>query len=62
MTKQEYENQGWGPNMKAIYWGKEYSIDACNFPEYLIGLGVDDSDDLIWVRCENIELVEAKQN
>lgn len=43
--------------MKANYGGKVYAIGACNFPEYLLGLETDDSDDLIWVRCENIELV-----
>lgn len=57
MTKKEYKNQGWRSTIKAIYMGREYPIASLHFPEYLLGLE-DESEELFWVRCENVELVE----
>ena len=50
---------GWTGGMKCIYQGKDHSIGSCEFEEKLVGLSVDYSDDLAWVRCENIELVRT---
>mgnify|MGYP001604286547 CR=1 FL=1 len=60
MEIEEYKKQRWGAGMKALYNGTIYDIDSCNFPEFLIGLN-DGSDELFWVRCENIELL-SKEN
>ena len=56
MTKDEFAKQRWQSGMRAEYMGKEYEIASCNFPEYLVGLD-DGSEELIWVRCENMELI-----
>lgn len=56
MTFEEYDNTRWSGNMRAEYQGKIYDIGSAHFPEYLIALD-DESDDYIWVRCENITLV-----
>lgn len=57
MTFDEYNKTGWAGNMKAEYKGNVYGIDAANFPEYLVALD-DGSGDPMWVRCENITLVD----
>lgn len=61
MTLSEFENTAFGAGMKAIYRSHTYRITACNFVEYLFEL-TDEENDNIWVRCENIELVESKKN
>lgn len=61
MTLKEFENTAFSPGMKSIYRSYTYRITACNFHEYLLEL-TDDENYRIWVRCENIELVESKQN
>lgn len=61
MTLNEFENTAFGAGMKAVYISDVYAISAVNFQEFLIELR-DDDDQCIWVRCENIELVENKEN
>ncbi len=61
MTLSEFENTAFKPRMKAIYRSYTYRITACNFVEYLLEL-TDGENDSIWVRCENVELVETKEN
>lgn len=56
MTRHEFDNINWGANMKAIYAGNIYLISSVNFKERLLGL-LDNDDGLMWVRCENINLV-----
>ena len=56
MTKEEFCNQQWGGGMRALYRSKVYEIVSCNFQELLVGLE-DFSGDLLWVRCENVELL-----
>ena len=55
MTKKQFEIQKWKSGMKAKYHGGEFDIISVNFEEKLIGL--DDKDEICWVRCENIELI-----
>ena len=59
MTLAEFNQQGWRPNMWAEYKGKVYSIASCDFDEALVGLDgvIENSDDISWVRCENITLI-----
>lgn len=61
MTVEQFKATRWGPRMHAIYKGENYPIIACNFDECLVGLtGVTlGSDDIDWVRCENITLAEG---
>jgi len=60
MTIEEFNNTLWAGNMFALYKGVRYQIGASDFEEALVGLVgvVQGSDDLNWVRCENIEVVE----
>lgn len=56
MTLQEFDNTRWSGGMKCTYQGKEHDIGSCDFEERIVGIVVDYSDDLQWVRCENITL------
>lgn len=56
MTFDEYDKTEWTAHMKAEYNGHTYDIEAANFPEYLVCID-DGSGDGMWVRCENITLV-----
>lgn len=60
MTIQEFDKQGWGCGMVARYHrdGNEYQVASCDFDEKLVGLSdvVKGSDDLTWVRCENVTI------
>lgn len=62
MTKEEFENMGFGINMKCYYRHPEfpkndmvYNITAINFFEGLIEM--DDRGDPFWARHEHIELI-----
>jgi hypothetical protein len=57
MTKEQFEKQEWKSGMKAKYHGGEFDIVTVNFEESLVGLGDDKSEEVNWVRCENIEVV-----
>lgn len=59
MTPQEFDSRRWGANAKVFYRGAEYGVASVNFPERLLGLsdpGDDSGEDLIWVRCESVEV------
>lgn len=56
MTFDEYDKTEWTAHMKAEYNGHTYDIEGANFPEYLVCID-DGSGDGMWVRCENITLV-----
>ena len=64
MTQQEFGSTKFGANMSVIYRGAKYGVVSVNFYEKLLGLidgsatGDDSSDDLIWVRCENVEIIK----
>jgi hypothetical protein len=53
MTFKEFDNTKWGANMRVIYLGHEYKIQSINFFERLLGI-IDNDDDVMWVRCENV--------
>lgn len=60
MTIDEFKAYRFHSGMKAIYKGCVYQISSVNFEEFLFGLSdenFDDNDDLIWVRCENAEVI-----
>lgn len=61
MNINEFGRTKWGPRMFGMYKGEKYPIAACDFEEALVALdGVTlGSDEPNWVRCENIELVDA---
>lgn len=61
MTKKEFDRANFKKGMKAIYRSYTYQITDCHYLEYLLELK-DDEKDYIWVRCENVELVDRKQN
>ena len=62
MTKEEFSNTNFRSEMYAEYGGHEYPVASANFDEYLFGLELggyddEDGDNLMWVRCENVERV-----
>ena len=59
MTIADFDVITWTCGMKAEYQGKVYEIGASDFVERLVGLAdaVIGSDDILWVRCENVKLV-----
>lgn len=59
MTKKEFDKANFKKGMKAIYGSYTYRITGCHYLEYLLEL-TDDENDCIWVRCENVELMEMK--
>lgn len=58
MTIEEFNKTQWGANMKFAYRGANYEVCSVNFFEALIGYCADHDDELSWVRCENIELLD----
>ena len=64
MTQQEFATTYFGCGMQVIYLGSVYAIVTINVQEKLFGLydGLDANDcedqDVIWVRCESVELVQ----
>jgi len=57
MTIEEFNKTGFGANMKCIYDGVVYDVSSVNFNEALIGMCTELDDELMWARCENIELI-----
>lgn len=62
MTQQEFDNFGFRAGMLCTYKGGKYHIASCCFEERLFGLIEDgffpiDEYNLIWVRCESVELL-----
>lgn len=66
MTQDEFNSTKWKLGMKAVYHSWKYNIVATNFTECLVALSGSTTDGMIWVRCENIELIvnekEGKDN
>lgn len=64
MTQQEFDKTYFGCGMQAAYLGSVYAIVTINVQERLFGLydGLNAQDcedsDVIWVRCESMELVK----
>ena len=57
MTKEEFSKFKFTANIRVIHkniQGCIFDIASVDFSEDLIGL--DDGDDIKWVRCENVEL------
>ena len=61
MTIEEFNAQRFGAGDRAIYNGKIYDVASCDFEEQLIGLVgvVEGSEEISWVRCENVEYISA---
>ena len=63
MTKQEFDQTAFSAGVQFKYRGFVYGLVSVNFQEKLIGLydGLDAKDceeqDVMWVRCENAELL-----
>lgn len=58
MTIEEFDNTSFKAEMKAKYQDKEHDIVQVDFQEKLIGLeGEFNEEEIIWVRCENCELI-----
>ena len=62
MTQEQFRNQEWGVGMECTYKGKTRDIISVDFEEDLIGLAADWSDQIQWVRCENVELTPSLNN
>jgi hypothetical protein len=58
MTEEEFNNTKWGANMEMRYKGKIYPIAAVDFEERLIAYPCDNFQEMSWVRCENVKVIE----
>jgi hypothetical protein len=64
MTREEFDKFKWQESTIVSYRGAEYGVVSINFYEALLGIilggatGDDSADDLIWVRCESVEVVK----
>jgi hypothetical protein len=64
MTRKELNKMNWQESTIVSYRGAEYGVVSINFYEALLGIipgyatGDDSSDNLIWVRCESVEVVK----
>lgn len=58
MTKEEFNDCKFHKGMQAKYYGDVRNIIGVNFVEKLIGLADETSDEIEWVRCENIALIK----
>jgi hypothetical protein len=62
MTREELYKMNWQESTIVSYRGAEYGVVSINFYEALLGIipgsatGDDSADDLIWVRCESVEV------
>jgi len=62
MTQEEFNNASFTSGDKAIYQGKECPIVQIDFLEQLFGIDFfDDTENLSWVRCENVEYIPLVQ-
>jgi len=60
MDIETFEKTRWKAHMKALYRNKKHIIASVDFAENLVGLEINEMpDDINWVRCENIELIES---
>lgn len=58
MTIEEFDKTSFKAEMKAKYKESEYDIATVELEERLIGLSEPwDDENIIWVRCENCELI-----
>lgn len=61
MTQDEFDKTRFGLYTWVMYEGQKRYVIAVNFPERLLGL-CDEKEDVepdewIWVRCENVQIV-----
>lgn len=58
MTQAQFNDISYCKGDRLIYKGKEYEIKQIDFEESLFAINtVDDSENLSWVRCENVVFV-----
>ena len=66
MTIDEFNNMPHHANMWCRHEGKTYYIVSSNFDQALFGLiphkEPTDPEEWQWVRCENVEMIEAVGN
>ena len=61
MTKNEFLATGFNPGQLAEYEGELHKVGSVSFTEMLFGLvDKEDPNQLWWVRCESINLVEPQ--
>jgi hypothetical protein len=60
MTQEQFDKQEWGVNMKCNYDNLIRDIISVDFQERLVGLSEPQSENIQWVRCENVELYEKQ--
>lgn len=64
MTQQEFDSMKWSSRISVTYRDVVCGVVSVNFHERLLGIidgetdGDESAEDLIWVRCESVELVK----
>lgn len=57
MTLDDFKEFRWGAKTMVAYQHEIYDVISVNFQESLVGFLYQDDEDIVWVRCENIEIV-----
>ena len=61
MTIEEFNKTRWGGNMFCTYNSEKHFVMSVDFIEALVGLTNERADipqdEWVWVRCENIDLI-----
>ena len=60
MTQEQFDKYSFGYGDKLLWRGGEYEVAGVDFEEDLIAIKYNpDSDDLTWVRFENVEMIKT---
>ena len=60
MTQDEFNGTKRTGGMIIVYGGQQYPVASVCFVEMLIGYATEFDDELSWVRCENVELIDKQ--
>lgn len=63
MTLEEFDKFHWRSGLVCVYDDKHFNVVSVDFVEQLVGIcfdssGPSDADDISWVRCENVRILE----
>ena len=62
MTIEEMNKYGFSGDTKCIYDSKQHNISSVDFSQNLIGIPCYyegcEPEDIIWLRCENVDIIE----
>jgi hypothetical protein len=60
MTQDQFNNTFFTKRHRIKYDGQIYPLAGVDFKEQLLAYHEEGNNDLTWVRCENVELLEGE--